>query len=365
MLIENWSYRPEYAILKEEILQALEAVFDSGRLILGPKVEEFEKNFSAYCGSYFGIGVNSGTDALFLALKALKIVPGDEVITVANTAVPTVAAIRACGAIPVFVDIDKNYYLMDVAQLESVITKKTKAILPVLLYGQSVDLEPLLGLAKKKKLAVVEDCAQSHGCRYQGKMTGSFGDVGAFSFYPTKVLGGYGDGGMCVTSQQDLAERLMQLRMYGMKGEYYSYIEGYNSRLDEMQAAILSVKLKYLEKEIAERRRIAHIYSEELCDYLMIPTIAPHSDHVYYLYVVRHPDRDHLVRALSKAGIQTRIHFPYPIHLMEAYQWLGYGRGDLPVTEMVAKEIFSLPLYSGIPTESIEKVIQTLKQLLH
>ena len=362
--IRNWSYLDEYRELADELREAVSRVFASGRLILGPEVAAFESSFAAYCGQSFGIGVNSGTDAIFLALKALEVGLGDEVVTVANTAVPTVAAIRATGATPVFVDVGESTCLMDVARLDSVITPRTKALVPVHLYGHAVDMEPLLAVVRARGLAVVEDCAQSHGCRYRGTMTGGLGTIGAFSFYPTKVLGAYGDGGMCVTSSEPLAQRLRELRMYGMRGEYYSHREGYNSRLDEMQAAILSVKLRVLDQFIARRQRIARCYDEGLRGLVRTPTVAKDSTHVYYLYVVRHPERDRLVSALRARGIEIGIHFPHPIHLMEAYRFLGYHEGDLPVTERVTREIFSLPMYPHLSDAAVDAVITTVKSVL-
>lgn len=363
-LISNWSYLDEYRELGDQLREAVSRVFASGRLILGPEVAAFESSFAAYCGQPFGIGVNSGTDAIFLALKALEVELGDEVVTVANTAVPTVAAIRATGATPVFVDVDEATSLMDVAQLESAITPRTKALVPVHLYGQAVDMAPLLAAARAQELAVVEDCAQSHGCRYRGTMTGGLGTIGAFSFYPTKVLGAYGDGGMCVTSAEALALRLRELRMYGMRAEYYAHREGYNSRLDEVQAAILSVKLRLLDQFIARRQRIARRYDEALRGLVQTPAIAKDSTHVYYLYVVRHPERDRVVNALRGRGIEIGIHFPYPIHLMEAYRFLGYQAGDLPITERLAGEIFSLPMYPHLSDAAVEAVIAAVKAAL-
>lgn len=362
--IKNWSYLEEYRELAGELHEAVSRVFASGRLILGPQVAVFESSFAAYCGQPFGIGVNSGTDAIFLALKALEVGPGDEVVTVANTAVPTVAAIRATGATPVFVDVDDATCLMDVARLDSALTPRTKALVPVHLYGHAVDMEPLLSVARARGLAVVEDCAQSHGCRYRGTMTGGLGTIGAFSFYPTKILGAYGDGGMCVTSSEAVAQRLRELRMYGMRGEYYAHREGYNSRLDEVQAAILSVKLRVLDQFIARRQHIARRYDEALHGLVRIPTITADSTHVYYLYVVRHPERDRLVSALRARGIEIGIHFPHPIHLMEAYRFLGYHAGDLPVTERAAHEIFSLPMYPHLSDAAVDTVVTTLKSLL-
>ena len=362
--VKNWSYLEEYGKLSGEIREAVEQVFASGRLILGPRVASFEERFSKYCGRRFGVGVNSGTDALFLALKALGVEPGDEVVTVSNTAVPTVAAIRAAGAMPVFVDVDPETLLMDVSKVEAALTPRTKILLPVHLYGHSVDMDPLLSLVQSRRLRVLEDCAQSHGCRYKGRMTGSLGEIGAFSFYPTKVLGGYGDGGMCVTDSEPLAQALRQLRMYGMADQYYSQTEGYNSRLDEVQAAILDVKLNYLDQAVARRQKIAALYDEGLRGLATLPVVKPYSTHSYYLYVVRHPQRDRIVKELRERGIDIGIHFPYPIHLMEAYRFLKIAPGSLPVTEKAAREVFSLPMYPELGEREVQSVIKTLKDIV-
>lgn len=363
--ISNWTYLPEYAELETEILAAVRCVFESGHLILGERVREFEERFAAYVGAGHGIGVNSGTDALWLALKALGVGPGDEVISVANTAVPTVAAIRAAGGMPVFVDVEPDTYLMDVAQVAAKITPRTKALLPVHLYGQSVDLDPLLVLAERHGLGIVEDCAQAHGARYKGRMTGSIGHIGAFSFYPTKVLGAYGDGGLCVTSSTALAERLRMLRFYGMQTQYYSEIEGFNTRLDEVQAAILLVKLPHLDRWIAERQRIAALYTAELAGVpVRCPVVRPDSTHVFFLYVVRTPRRDEAIAALAREGIEARIHFPTPIHQMRGYAFLADRPGDLPVSEQAAGEILSLPMYPGLAADQVRRVAAVLRAAL-
>lgn len=363
--LSNWTYLPEYAELEDEIIAAVRGVFESGRLILGDRVREFEERFAAYVGAEHGIGVNSGTDALWLALRALGVEPGHEVITVSNTAVPTVAAIRAAGGMPVFVDVDPDTYLMDVSQVEAKITPRTKALLPVHLYGQPVDLDPLLALAERHGLGIVEDCAQSHGARYKGRMTGSIGHIGAFSFYPTKVLGAYGDGGLCVTSSPELAERLRMLRFYGMRTQYYSEIEGFNTRLDEVQAAILLVKLPHLDRWIEERRRIAALYTAELAGGpVRCPAVRPDSTHAFFLYVVRTPRRDEAIAALACEGIEARIHFPTPIHEMRGYAFLPYESGDLPHSERAAREILSLPLYPGLQPDQVRRVAAVLRAAL-
>ena len=360
-MIKNWEYLSEYKEIKEEILKAVDEVFSSGWLILGSKVKEFEEAFSKYCSLKYGVGVNSGTDAIFLALKALNIGEGDEVITVSNTAVPTVSAICAAGAKPVFVDVLKDSYLMDTSKIEEKINKKTKCILPVHLYGQAVELEAILDICKNNNIALVEDCAQSHGATYKGKMTGSYSDIAAYSFYPTKILGTYGDGGLCATNSEDLSKRLKMLRMYGMDKEYYSEFSGYNSRLDEVQAAILLVKMKILDKQIKHRQVVAQRYSEGLKDLnIKLPVIKKNCNHTFYLYVIQVEKRDELREHLKDNEIEARIHFPYPIHLMRGYESFGYKEGDLPNTEYLAKHILSLPMSANLPLEDVDKVIAAI-----
>ena len=365
-MIKNWEYLSEYKEIKEEILKAVDEVFSSGWLILGSKVKEFEEAFSKYCSLKYGVGVNSGTDAIFLALKALNIGEGDEVITVSNTAVPTVSAICAAGAKPVFVDVLKDSYLMDTSKIEEKINKKTKCILPVHLYGQAVELEAILDICKNNNIALVEDCAQSHGATYKGKMTGSYSDIAAYSFYPTKILGTYGDGGLCATNSEDLSKRLKMLRMYGMDKEYYSEFSGYNSRLDEVQAAILLVKMKLLDKQIKHRQAVAQRYSEGLKDLdIKLPVIKKNCSHNFYLYVVQVDERDELIDFLRKRGIEAKIHFPYPIHLMRGYKYLGYKAGDFPNTEYLARHIVSLPMNAEITQDEVDKVVEGIRDFLN
>ncbi len=365
MRIRAWDYLKEYENEKQEIHAAIEKVLCSGRLILGDSVNNFEKAFSKYCGVDFGVGVNSGTDALFLGLKALEIGAGDEVITVANTAVPTVSSIVATGARPVFIDINPETYLMDTALLEAAITEKTKCIIPVHLYGQCVDMESLNNIATAHDLKVIEDCAQSHGASFKGKKAGSMSDLAAFSFYPTKVLGGFGDGGMVVTSDKKLYEKLQRLRFYGMEKTYYSVEHGYNSRLDELHAEILLCKLTHLGEYIARRREIAHKYDQSLsASSLSLPKTMPGNEHVYHLYVSRHSKRDNIISQLKENNIFVNINYPFPIHSMTGYQYLGYKTGDLPHTEMAANEIFNLPMYPSLTNEEQKTVIAALNEIL-
>lgn len=364
-MIKIWDYLSEYEQHREAILAAVDETFRSGRLILADKVKKFEADFPAWCGARLGVGVNSATDALFLALKALGVGPGDEVITVANTAVPTVSAIVSAGGFPRYVDIDPATYLMDVTQLEAAITARTKVILPVHLYGQCVNMDAVRAIAAKHGLKVLEDCAQSTGALQNGRMSGSLGDVAAFSFYPTKVLGAYGDGGMVVTDDDEIARQVRLMRMYGMDGRYYSDRHGYNSRLDEVQAAILLVKMGFIDADIARRQELAARYNAALAGTgLVLPKVAPGNVHSYYVYVVRHPDRGRIMAELAKRDILVNISYPWPISTMKAYEDHGYKVGDLPVTEALAAEIFSLPMYATLSDADHQRVCAALIEIL-
>jgi dTDP-3-amino-2,3,6-trideoxy-4-keto-D-glucose/dTDP-3-amino-3,4,6-trideoxy-alpha-D-glucose/dTDP-2,6-dideoxy-D-kanosamine transaminase len=365
MTIRVWAYLKEYTQEKEEIHDAIQSVLASGSLILGDNVKLFEQEFAGYCGVRYGVGVNSGTDALFLGLKALGIGAGDEVITVSNTAVPTVSAIVSTGAVPRFVDIDPQTYLMDTTRIEQVITEKTKCILPVHLYGQCVAMDQVRDLAERYGLKVLEDCAQSHGARFKGRRAGSMSDAAAFSFYPTKILGGYGDGGMVVTDDETLYKKLLRLRFYGMEKAYYALEHGYNSRLDELHAAILRVKLKNLDCYLTRRKELAARYDRMLADTeLILPGTMAGNEHAYYLYVCRHPERDSIIEELKKRNILVNISYPWPIHIMTGYQYLGYKEGDFPQTEKAAREIFSLPMYPSLTDEEQGQVITALCEIL-
>ncbi len=365
MPIQVWDYRAEYEAERADILDAVETVLRSGRLILGDSVRAFEREFAAYCGVEHGVGVNSGTDALILALRALDIEAGDEVITTSNTAIPTVAAIVSAGGLPRFVDIDADTYLMDVSQVAAAITPRTRCIIPVHLFGQCVDMDALQAIAGSRGIALLEDCAQSTGARYHGRPAGSMSTLAAFSFYPTKVLGAYGDGGMIVTGDAALASRLRRLRMYGTEAAYYSEEHGYNSRLDELHAEILRRKLRRIDSYLARRRAIARRYDEQLRDCgLVLPRAASGSDHVYYLYVVRHPARDAILRELAAREIFVNVSYPWPIHVMRGYASLGYAEGTLPVTERTARQIFSLPMYPTLTESAQDQVCAALHDIL-
>lgn len=362
--ITVWGYLKEYESTKEEILKAVTDVFESGILILGQKGKEFERAYSDYIGVKYGVGCDNGTNAITLALRALSVGPGDEVITVANTAIPTVSAIVTTGARPVFVDIDPATYLMDVSQIEAVITERTKVILPVHLFGQCVDMDPVLEVARRHGLSVLEDCAQGHGAEYRGKKAGSMGTVSTTSFYPTKILGAYGDGGMINTDSGELDRKLRRLRFYGAEKTYYAIEHGYNSRLDEVQASILLTKLPKIEQYIARRREIAALYRELLADTeLILPAEASYGRHAYYIYVVRHPRRDWILEKLRENNIFVNISYPWPIHRMTGYQYLGYEEGSLPRTEQAAREIFSLPMYPSLTDAEVARVCEVLHSL--
>ncbi|WP_433438818.1 DegT/DnrJ/EryC1/StrS family aminotransferase [Nonomuraea sp. CA-141351] len=361
-----WDYLAEYHAEREDILDAVEQVFSSGRLILGPSVQGFESEFAAYHGVRHCAGVDNGTNAIKLALQALGVGKGDEVITVSNTAAPTVVAIDAVGAVPVFADVHPGTYLMDVDQVEAAITPRTRCLLPVHLYGQCVDMAPLRRLADRHGLVILEDCAQAHGARRHGLIAGSMGDAAAFSFYPTKVLGAYGDGGAVVTDDDAVDRALRRLRYYGMEERYYVVeTPGHNCRLDELQAEILRRKLRRLGDYIAGRRAVAARYADALGDTdLVLPATDPGNDHVYYVYVVRHPRRDQIIKALKDEGVNLNISYPWPVHTMTGFAHLGYRPGSLPVTERLAGEIFSLPMYPSLSQESQERVISVLRKVL-
>jgi len=366
MRVQVWDYKKEYEEDREDILAAVDRVFSSGRLILGESVEAFEEAFARYSSARHGVGVNSGTDALFIGLKALGVGPGDEVITVANTAIPTVSAIVSAGATPRFVDVDPETCLMDVTLLEGVVSQKTKVILPVHLYGQCVDMDVVNDFAKVHGLSVLEDCAQSTGALYKGRKCGSLGNVAAFSFYPTKNLGAYGDGGMVIVNEDtELAELARRLRMYGMEGCYYAEEHGYNSRLDAVHAEILLGKLERLDGWIERRRQLASNYRRQLVGMdLELPREVEGNYHTYYVYVAKHPDRDRIIESLKKNDIFVNISYPYPIHTMRGYSYLGYREGDLPVTEALAKMVFSLPMYPTLGDDEQDFVCGVLNQVL-
>ncbi len=344
-----------YHAIQNEINTAVDRVLESGWYILGGEVRAFEEEFAAYCGVKHAVGCASGTEAIALALMALGIGHGDEVITVSNTAVPTASGITMTGATPAFVDIDDDF-LMDADRIESAITKRTKAILPVHLYGQMADMEKIMAVAEKHNLPVIEDAAQAHGAELKGKRAGSWGILGCFSFYPTKNLGCYGDGGAVTTDDKELYDRLLMLRNYGQEKRYHNSIKGINSRLDELQAAVLRVKLAHLDEWNDKRRQVAAWYDEELGGICVCPKEKPGGRHVYHLYVIRTTDRDGLAAGLEKENITALMHYPIPVHLQVAYEDLGYRRGDLPLTEVTVGRILSLPMHPAVTREGVRYV---------
>lgn len=354
----------QYDMIKEEIDDAIGSVMESCSFILGPSVAAFEASFADYCGVSHCVGVSNGTDALVLALRALDIGEGDEVITTPHTFGATIEAICEAGATPVFVDIGEEHYTLDVDQVAECVSERTRAVIPVHMYGQTADMDPILGLATKHGFAVVEDAAQAQGATYKGRRAGSMGNVGCFSFYPGKNLGAYGDAGGLTTNDVEMDSRLRRLRNHGMKpGAKFVYDElGYNHRMDGLQGAILDVKLRHLSDWNARRRAAAARYKEGLADLdmLKLPVEADYAHHVYHLYVIRAFRRDELAAALSQAGIDTAVHYPNALHLTKAYRFLGHGPGSFPRCEEICNEILSLPMYPELEADQIDYVVEQI-----
>jgi len=355
--------KEQYQSIKHEIREAVDRVLESCHFVLGPEVSKFEEEFAAYTGASFAIGVNSGTSALHLALLAAGIGPGDEVITVPFTFVATTAAVRYTGATPVFVDIDPKTYNMNPALIEARITSRTKAILPVHLYGQPADMDPILEVARKHKLLVIEDAAQAHGALYKGRRCGTMGDLAIFSFYPGKNLGAYGEGGLVTTRHSEYNRTIRMLRDWGGEKKYEHKLKGYNYRLEAIQGAILRVKLRHLEKWTEARRANAALYDKLLeGSGVITPGVIPDVRHVYHVYAVQAPDRQATTEHFKSQDIQFGIHYPIPIHLLEAHSDLGYRAGDFPVAERVARGILSLPMYPELRPSQIEQVSAAITQ---
>lgn len=350
-----------YHAYKQELDQAVARVMESGHYILGPELDKFEADFAKFLGAKYTVGCASGTEAIYLALVACGVVPGDEVLVVAHTAVPTISAISMTGATPVFVDINASTYVMREIELEAKITPKTKVIVPVHIYGHMADMETIMKVAQKHGLKVMEDVAQATGATYRGQTAGTIGDFGAFSFYPSKNLGAFGDGGAISTNSEESYKKLIMLRNYGQSKRYYHDIIGINSRLDEIQCAILGAQLPYVHEWNDRRREIAARYTEGLKNVVVTPVEQQGCKHVYHLYVIQTPYRDELQQYLLDRGIQCLIHYPIPAHLQQAYAYLGYKPGDLPTTEHIVKRILSLPMFPELTDEQVDEVIEGIK----
>jgi len=367
MQVSVLDLKRQYASHKKEISEAIERVLEKSNFILGQEVTDFENNFAIFCNCKYAVGLASGTDALMLSLRAMDIGPGDEVITTTNSYIATAVAISLAGAKPIFVDIDPKTYCMNVSMIEKVITKKTKAILPVHIYGYPADMDKIKTIAEKYKLKVIEDACQAHGAEFKKKKVGGLGDAACFSFYPSKNLGAYGDGGLVTTNDQKLYEKIKILRDCGRRSKYDHMIKASNSRLDTIQAAVLGVKLKYLDEWTALRRQHAEHYTSLLKgagDSIICPSEDKNVKHVYHVYAVQVKNRDNVVEFLSKNGIGVLVHYPIPIHLQEAYKDLGYKKGDMPVSEALCEKVISLPMFPELTDLEIKYVAEKLKEAL-
>ena len=372
-MIKFWSYKRELNKYKKEIYQTIQKTLDSGQIFFGNQINKLEKDFVKKYKSKFAVAVGSGTDAILISLRSLGIKQGDEVITAANTAIPTISAIRSAGAIPKLVDVGDDY-LLDISQVKRSITKRTKAIIPVHLYGQTCNMDEIKKISNKHKLKIIEDCAQSQGSKYKNKFCGTFGDIGCFSFYPTKILGAYGDGGLILTNNFSLYKKIKRIRFYGIEtidrrnkffNKYFAREEGINSRIDEIQASILNFKLSKVDQLISRRRQIAKIYFKNLnSTSLILPKLNKYSYHVYHLFTVYHPSRDKIVDQLKKKFIDTRIIYQYPIHKMTAYKKLFLVNNRLKNSEKKSKGIFCLPLYPEMTDAEVLKVCKILKNIM-
>jgi len=358
--------KKQYHSIKDEIDAAVMSVLESTQFVLGKEVAAFEEEFAEYCQVKHGVAVNSGTSALHLAFLAAGVGPGDEVITVANTFIATVAAIRYTGATPVLVEMDPQSFTMDPNQIEKVITRRTKAICPVHLFGQMADMDAIMAVAEKHSLMVIEDAAQAHGAEYKKKRAGSNGQIGCFSFYPGKNLGAYGEGGMITTNDPEIAHTVRMMRDWGAEKKYHHDLAGFNYRMTGLQGAILRVKLRYLEAWTEARRAHATYYNQLLSDTdIVTPIEMDYARHVYHLYVIRTQQRDALQKALGEKKIYTGIHYPIPVHLQKAHADLGYEKGDFPLTEKAADEILSLPMFAELLDTEIVLVCDEIKEFLN
>lgn len=366
MSVSFIDFKEQNLLIREEVDAGFKKVFEKGDYILGEQALIFEKAFAQYCEAKYSVGVNSGTDALHLALQAIDIQEGDEVIVPTHTFIATALCVSFCRAKPVFVDIEEKTYNIDPKSIEKAITNKTKAIIPVHIYGQPANMDEIIALARKHGIKIVEDAAQAHGSRYKGKRVGSLGDVACFSFYPTKSLGACGDAGMIVTNNQEIYEKALMLRDYGRKGRYEHKIKGTNSRLDTLQAVVLNAKLKHLDDWNMMRAKQAAYYAELLSPFkeIITPITLPECTHVFQTYAICLPQRDKVMEAMKNKGIGVLIHYPIPLHLQEAYADLGYKKGSFPIAEKTANRIMSLPMFPHISRQQIEVVVKTLKESL-
>ncbi len=356
----------QYRSIQQEIQGAVLGVLESAQFVLGDEVVAFEREFAHYCGAKHAAGVNTGTSALHLALLAAGVKPGDEVITVPHTFVATVAAVCYTGARTVFVDIHPDTYTIDVNQIEKAITPRTKVILPVHLYGQPADMDPILEIARKHKLVVIEDACQAHGAEYKGRRVGGIGDIGCFSFYPGKNLGAYGEGGMVVTNNPDHLKTVQMLRDWGAEQKYHHVLKGYNYRLEGIQGAILRVKLRHLEAWTEARRKHAGSYNELLKSAdVGLPHAVAGNRHVYHIYAIRVPGREAFMEKLKARGVQTAIHYPIPVHVQKGYTDLGYHAGEFPHSEQAAREVLSIPMFPELTDEQIRHVSEKVREVAH
>jgi dTDP-4-amino-4,6-dideoxygalactose transaminase len=357
--------RAQYESIKDEVATAFQEVMESFAFAGGPFVEKFERAFASFCQCEYAIGVGSGTEALWIALLSLGVGPGDEVITVPNTFIATAEAISFCGAKPVFVDIDDHTYTINPDLIEKAVTARTKAIIPVHIFGQMADMDPIMEVARRHNLFVVEDACQAHGAEYKGKVAGSIGDAGCFSFYPGKNLGAYGEAGAITTNNAELAEKMYMFRDHGQSKKYYHTLIGWNARMDGFQGAVLNVKLRHLNVWNEARRRNAYIYNELLSglDGLVIPHEADHAKHVYHVYVIRIQNRDRVMTALAQKGISCGIHYPVPIHLQEAYLNSGLKNNGLKVSERIASELLSLPMFPELNKSQLQEVKDKIQEI--
>jgi dTDP-4-amino-4,6-dideoxygalactose transaminase len=358
------NFEPMHKLIRSEIMQSFQDVYDSNWFVMGKKLEEFENEYAAFNNTNYSIGVSNGLDALHLALRALNVTKGDEVIVPSNTYIATALAASYVGAIPVFVEPDANTYNINPANIEAAITSKTKVIMPVHLYGQSCDMDAIMAIAKRHNLFVVEDNAQAHGATFNGKITGSFGNANGTSFYPGKNLGALGDAGAVTTNDETIAKKIAMLRNYGSEKKYHNEEIGFNMRLDEVQAGFLSIKLRHLNEWTNQRKEIAKQYSDALKNVgdLVLPAVHANATHVYHLYVIKTKKRNGLQKHLSEKGIGTLIHYPIPPHLQRAYQSLGFKKGSFPIAEELAENCLSLPIWPGMTLDQVNIVAETIKQ---